>query len=98
MNSTESKYATDVLNVGVAMGVYASWRFEAIKFRLADRTYYTPDFVVIAADGTIEIHEVKGFWEDDARVKIKVFAEMYPEFHVKAAIYKNKTWNTEVFE
>ena len=24
MNSTESKYATDVLNVGVAMGVYAS--------------------------------------------------------------------------
>ena len=30
------------------------------------------------ANGQIELHEVKGFWMDDARVKIKVAAEMYP--------------------
>jgi hypothetical protein len=30
------------------------------------------------ADGSLECHEVKGFWADDARVKIKVAAEMYP--------------------
>jgi hypothetical protein len=26
----------------------------------------------------IELHEVKGFWTDDARVKIKVAASIYP--------------------
>ena len=28
--------------------------------------------------GEMECHEVKGFWQDDARVKIKIAAEMYP--------------------
>ena len=26
----------------------------------------------------MELHEVKGHWQDDARVKIKVAAEQYP--------------------
>jgi hypothetical protein len=30
------------------------------------------------ADGVLEMHEVKGFWQDDARVKIKVAASIYP--------------------
>ena len=29
-------------------------------------------------DGTLECHEVKGHWEDDARVKIKCAAEKFP--------------------
>lgn len=52
--------------------------FEGIKLRLAEKTFYTPDFVVMTADGLIEFHEVKGFWEDDARVKIKCAAESFP--------------------
>lgn len=55
--------------------------FERIKLKLADNTFYTPDFFVILADGSIEFHEVKGSWkmpgQDDSRVKIKVAAEMY---------------------
>ena len=35
------------------------------------QTYYNPDYLVIYP-GHFEIHEVKGFWRDDARVKIKV--------------------------
>lgn len=54
------------------------YKFEAIKLRLADNTFYTPDFVVMLKDGQIQIHEVKGFWMDDARVKIKVAAEIFP--------------------
>jgi hypothetical protein len=47
--------------------------------RLADKTFYSPDFAVLTkADGTLEMHEVKGFWQDDARVKIKVAASIYP--------------------
>jgi hypothetical protein len=53
-------------------------KFEAIKLRLADNTFYTCDFAVLAADCTLELHEFKGFWQDDARVKIKVAAALYP--------------------
>ena len=38
---------------------------------------------MLASDGVIECHEVKGFWTDDARVKIKIAAELYP-FRFKA--------------
>lgn len=51
--------------------------FEAIKLRLAQGAYYTPDFAVIEA-GRLSFVEVKGFWRDDALVKFKVAAEQFP--------------------
>lgn len=88
MNRLEAEYSAFLC------GVFH--RFESIKFRLADKTYYTPDFMVMQTDGSIEFHEVKGFWEDDARVKVKVFAEMYPEFVVKAITKQKGQWHVEV--
>lgn len=76
-------------------------RFEAIKLRLADKTFYEPDFAVMLSDGQMEIHEVKGHWEDDARVKIKVAAEMYPFRFIAIMSEKNvpaDRWKIEVFE
>lgn len=61
-----------------AAGEVLWYAFEAVKLRLADNTFYTPDFAVMLADGSLEIHETKGFWQDDARVKIKVAAEHFP--------------------
>ena len=79
MNKTEAAYAERLVLLQRA-GEIRSFRFEAIKFRLADRTFYTPDFMVVTAD-EIQFHEIKGYLpEDDANVKIKVVAEMYPEF------------------
>jgi hypothetical protein len=53
--------------------------FERVKLRLADNTYYTPDFMVFMVNGEIEFHEVKGSWkapgQEDSKVKIKVAAE-----------------------
>jgi hypothetical protein len=53
--------------------------FERMKIKLADNTFYTPDFMVFLTNGEIEFHEVKGSWkmpgQDDSRVKIKVAAE-----------------------
>ena len=89
MNQLESRYA-DLLAIAMQTnpaGV-ASFRFEALKLRLADKTFYAPDFVVLRPDGLIELHEVKGHWEDDARVKVKVAAEMYPEF-----LFVGVTWS-----
>ncbi len=77
MNSTECAYA-ERLEILKVQGLVSWFVFESVKLRLADLTFYTPDFAVMLADGTLEMHEVKGFWQDDARVKIKVAAEMYP--------------------
>ncbi|MCJ2112955.1 DUF1064 domain-containing protein [Methylobacterium sp. E-025] len=77
MNKTEAAYARHLEGLKAA-GEVAWYRFEGLKFRLADGCFYTPDFAVLRGDGALEAHEVKGHWSDDARVKIKVAAEMYP--------------------
>lgn len=77
LNKTEQAYE-ETLKRGMQAGVIAWYKFEGLKLRLADNTFYTPDFAVMSADGVMQMHEVKGFWTDDARVKIKVAADMYP--------------------
>jgi hypothetical protein len=77
MNKTEAAYAA-TLDQRRAAGEVAWFKFEGLKFRLADNTFYTPDFAVMLSDGILEVHEVKGHWEDDARAKIKIAADLYP--------------------
>ena len=81
-NKTEAAYES-ALRDAHTLGDILWYKFEGVKLRLADNTFYTPDFAVIAKDGVLECHEVKGFWADDARVKIKVAADLYP-FRFKA--------------
>jgi hypothetical protein len=77
MNKTEAAYAA-LLEARRHCGEVLWFGFEALKLRLAEATTYMPDFIVIAASGQVEAHEVKGFWRDDARVKFKVAAELFP--------------------
>jgi hypothetical protein len=77
MNNLEKAYAAHLAQ-RLHLGGIAWYEFEGIKFRLADNTFYTPDFAVMLSDGRMEIHETKGFWTDDARVKIKVAASKFP--------------------
>lgn len=99
MNKTEAAYA-ERLEQMKRNGFVLWFEFEAIKLRLADNTFYTPDFAVMSHDGVIELHEVKGFWEDDARVKIKVAAKLFP-FRFKAMTPRSKKlgggYDEEVF-
>ena len=39
---------------------------------------------MILSDGTVEFHEVKGFWKDDAKAKIKMAAAIFPARFVAA--------------
>ena len=99
-NKTEQAYELEVLKPAMQDGSISWYRFEGIKLRLADNTFYTPDFCVMRSDGTMEMHEVKGFWQDDARVKIKVAADMYPLkfIAVKRQAKKNGGgWSIEEF-
>jgi hypothetical protein len=93
MNKTEELYA-QVLELQKHAGEILRWDFEPEKLRLADKTFYTPDFRVILPEGTVEFHEVKGFWRDDARVKIKVAAELHP-YIFRVAICNKGKWTFE---
>ena len=94
MNGIEKKYAA-YLETRRLCGEIAGWKFEGIKLKLARATFYNPDFLVVKNDGRLELHETKGHWEDDARVKTKVAAEMFPEFRfvVVTQIGKPKRWS-----
>ena len=50
---------------------------------------------VIGASGELECHEVKGWWRDDARVKIKVAAELFPWIQFVAVTKQPQGWVEE---
>ncbi len=93
MNKWESQYAR-FLDADVLGGRIEWYGFERLTIRLAKRTRYTPDFTVIR-NGRIEFHEVKGFWRDDARVKLKVAAEMNRWATFFAVTKKHGDWEWE---
>ncbi len=77
MNRTEEAYAAHLEQLK-HVGDVLWYKFEGIKLRLADNTFLTIDFPVLSATGILEMREVKGFLRDDANVKLKVAASMYP--------------------
>lgn len=87
MNGLERAYS-QVLDARLAAGEILDWKFEAVTLKLADACRYTPDFMVIAADATVEFHETKGRWMDDAKVKFKVAAAQFPFRFV--AVYRDR--------
>lgn len=100
MNKTEAAYAASVLEPGKASGEILWFKFEGLKLRLADNTFYTPDFAVMLADSSIECHEVKGHWQDDARAKIKIAADLYPFRFIAVQAEAKKRgggWKEEAF-
>lgn len=91
MNQTEAAYAR-VLETRLRAGEILWYRFECIRLRLANKTSYTPDFLVLLANGELEVHEVKGslaIFADDAKVKFKVAADTFP-FRFLLAIPRRK--------
>lgn len=98
MNRLETRYA-EHLELRRVTGEIRSYRYEPWKLRLAAKTYYNFDFSVVMPDGSIELHEVKGHWEDDARVKIKCAADKFDEFKFVAVKWKkNQGWIFEEFK
>lgn len=87
MNKTEQRYVNEVLDPKKYNKEIREWKFEPFNIRLADRTFYRVDFLVIS--NVIEFHEVKGgFVRDDAIVKWKVAADQFPWFKWVLAKYK----------
>jgi hypothetical protein len=91
MNKTEARYAAEVLAPQLAAGIILQWEFEAIKLRIGVNCFYTPDFFVMSKNGEISLHECKGYMMDDALVKLRAVAEMWP-FPVLLCRIVNGDW------
>ena len=96
MNKTETRYA-EHLEVQRLAGEIVSWQYEPLKLRLGEnwKTTFTADFMVVRASGEVELVDVKGSGgaEDDARVKIKTAARLYPQFWFVEEMWKAKQWH-----
>jgi len=97
MNKTEARFA-QWLDIGIREGRFVSKFFEDFTLRIGNNCRYTPDFAVLCADSSFRFYEVKGFWRDDARVKIKVAATKFPMFAFFAVQWKSGGWEVEEFK
>lgn len=96
MNSLERRYAGQ-LDMMKLSGEIKDWRFEAMNFRLGDGLFYKPDFFVVKED-RFEVHEVKGgYWRDDALVKAKAAASLYPWFKWIGMTFVKNAWTKREF-
>jgi hypothetical protein len=96
MNKTEAAYARE-LEGRRLRGDIRAWLFEPMSLKLARRTHYRPDFLVVTFEGPHEFHEVKGRWEDDARAKTKIAAEKFWMFRFVAVTRRKGAWEFEEF-
>ncbi len=99
MNKTEQAYA-DHLEMLKSTGFVLWYAFEGMTFKIAEGCRYTPDFMVMNSALQLECHEVKGFWRDDGRVKIKAAADKFPVKFIGVTQKPKKAgggWAYEVF-
>lgn len=100
MNGTEKEFAL-ILEAKRRNNLIRSWRFEPVTLTLGRGSGYTPDFMVVADNGTIRFLETKGFWREAARVRIKVAATLFPEFtfaaYRKIPQKEGGGWSSEEF-
>lgn len=97
MNKWEARYGAEILSPRVTAGELIGYSYEAIKLRLADKTWYTPDYCAWDEYERTEVHEVKGHWESRDRVRWKVAAEMYPNILFVAATIIKGQWEFEYY-
>lgn len=73
------------------------WMYHPWRLRLAEGTYYTPDFLVVIPGGLIELHETKGFMREAARVRLNVAADKFKYITFKLIKRARHGWDiTEV--
>jgi hypothetical protein len=79
----ERLYAMELADL-VRNGTVARWYYEPVTLRLADRTTYRPDFLLVFPDGTLQFVEIKGKSTSGrynaGKAKFKIAREMYPHW------------------
>ena len=76
MNKAEAQYSFE-LDILKAAGEIIDWWYEAVNLKLAKKTWYKPDFLVLLPNGKLRFVEIKGFLRDDAAIKYKLAREEF---------------------
>ena len=99
LNKEEADYQSEIdrrIHIGEIL-----WRSEhgAVNFRLAAKTFYRPDWLVLNAAMELEVHEYKGGWfAQDNKSRTKIAAEIYPlRFIIVRQLTKEKGEDKEVW-
>lgn len=79
-------------------GKILHWWPKPFKIRLARACFYEADFLVQRLDGTLEIHETKGFMMEDAQIKLKMLTKDYPFRVLVVRRKKGGIWEWETYE
>lgn len=97
MNRTEMAYANHLEHRRLA-GEILWWGFHIFRVPLADRSWYTPDFVVQLPDGSLEVHEVKGWaTEQHAKLQIKWASQVWPVMPFRCFTKDGSGWTERVY-
>lgn len=91
-SKTEAAYA-GYLHTLMLAGDIQRYAYEQIRLNLAPKTTLTPDFLVIMKDGSLELHEVKGWARDDAMAKLKISARLFPQWKFWLVKRKRGAWD-----
>ena len=99
MNGLEAAYSKELDRLGY------TWLYERFTLTLrhggkgVKGLRYTPDFVVFGESDAemIEFHEVKGFRRAKNIAKLKVAAELYPQFRFYLVTRKDGEWIVEEY-
>lgn len=92
LNRTELKYR-DMLAEKKHAGQIIDFKVQQLTLKIADDCRFTPDFSVINSDQTITLIDVKGFEREDAVIKMKCAAQMFPEFRFEMVEWRKGEWN-----
>lgn len=85
MNKTEREFSL-LLAAQLVKGEITEWKFEAVKLKIGEGCWYTPDFMVtrplrignqVPYAYVTKFIETKGFLRDDARVKFLAAQEQH---------------------
>ena len=90
LNKTEAQW----LRIARASGKFRKIGIQDMTLKLGDNCRFTPDFRTIDEDGHITFWDVKGghTWED-AIIKNKAAARLFPEFRFVITKLEKGRWN-----
>ena len=90
-NGWECEYGVH-LNALFLAGEVLWHRRELLEFEIGYRCTYTPDEIILAADGALYADDVKGHMREDANVKIKVAARQFAGVTFRVAKLTKDGW------
>lgn len=94
----EERYAAR-LELQKRGGLILDWRYEPFNVRLADGVWYKVDWLVVAKDGTLELHETKGYHKNirQSVTKWRVAAHEYPWFRWLFVTLRKGRWEVSEY-